>query len=130
MDEETFENDKIIDAILSEQLEETEILEKFNVAEKPSLMSAFISKDGNIKIILPEVQNEQKTEFNLLSKEVSLANIVKSPEPKIEPKCATKTPFDLMKPLQVFTDENENEYFEFKLSPRRVFMATVCQVFS
>lgn len=129
MDEETFVTDMSNEAI-SEQLEETEILENFNVVEKPSLMNAFISKDGNIKIILPKVKDEQITEFNLLSKEVSLANIVsKSPDPKNYLKCATRTPIDLIKPLQVFTDENENEYFEFKLSPRRIFLATLCQVF-
>ena len=87
-------------------------------------MNALLTKDGTIKIILPStlIGNLQE---NFFSKDVT--------------KYATSSKSQNDKPIQSFNkkglvaseniESNDDQYSEYKITPRQIFCASICQVY-
>jgi len=103
-----------------------------SVANSPNnnnQMKAILTTDGSIKIILsppPEVVQATKNNEKFLSKEAIRADFADKLNEK-------PTTIDLNMPFKTFQDESDDDdelSSEFKLTPRQVFMSTICQVSS
>jgi hypothetical protein len=96
-------------------------------------MNAILTSDGTIIIKLsteqPKLDLSIKDKF--LSKELSLVNVKEEPlaSSSISYK-STQTPIDLNKPPKFLESETEDEeqFSEYKQTPRHVFISTTCHV--
>jgi hypothetical protein len=96
-------------------------------------MNAILTSDG--KIILKFSTDEPKSDLSIkekfLSKEISTGNVAKDSfaSSSISFK-SSQTQIDLKKSPKFFESETEDEeqFSEYKQTPRQVFMSTICHV--
>lgn len=95
-----------------------------NKSTPPNQMRAILTTNGFIKIVLSdEPLSDNKEKF--LSKEASTANLPN--EPIVSALCVEKSFQETVVLKEDFKNDN-NQYLEFKQTPRQVFMSTICHV--
>lgn len=101
--------------------------------QTPNQMKAILTADGSIKIFLPPTSQSSTISISEKhrSKDVSRSFHKDSPVLKsfaVSPNVAkTPKPINLMKNL-LDDDEDEDTYLQYKLTPKNIFMATICHV--
>jgi hypothetical protein len=96
-------------------------------------MNAILTSDGTIiiKLSTDEPKSDLSIKDKFLSKELSPGNVVQDSlaSSSISYKSA-QTPIDLNKPPKFLESETEDEeqFSEYKQTPRQVFMSTICHV--
>jgi hypothetical protein len=104
------------------------------IPQTPNQMKAILTADGSIKIFLPptslpsNVCNERHR-----SKDVSRSILKDSPVSKVGsvvPSASTqKTPKPINLMRNLFDESDDEEAFsQYKLTPKNIFMATICHV--
>lgn len=93
-------------------------------------MKAILTTDGSIRIILSSDESSVDTNFKekFLSKEIAPSkDSLASSSISVK---SSQAPIDLKKPLNILHDESEDDdqYSEYKQTPRQVFMSTICHV--
>lgn len=81
-------------------------------------MKALLTKDGTIKIILPSTLTGNLQE-NFFSKDATTKDATSSKNQNDQ-----KT----ILPKVFVANENDDQYLEYKITPRQIFCASICQV--
>lgn len=106
-----------------------------NINTNNNQMKAILTKDGIIKIILPSTVTANSQE-KFLSKDVTTAAIEKSASSETSrqqdrSKEITKRRNSLAKDTNIHDDDvsdEDDQYAEYKMTPRQIFCASICQV--
>lgn len=105
--------------------------------QTPNQMKAILTADGSIKIFLPPTSSLSSIVSNDRHrfKDVSRSILKESPIMKSNVCVASSTsaqktpkPINLMRNLFDESDDEDDMLSQYKLTPKNIFMATICQV--